>query len=330
MYKWEIIEYQLPLKFTWKIARGASQNKTIYNIKLSHGNLVSFGEVAGITSSSKLSEEQKNMLTEMGQFHPQTMDEIMAAPIPSHWKFGFSSAMIHMNCLEKKISLSQFLQQKPHPAITTSFALPILTPEEITSFYKKYELSRFSTLKLKINNEGPIEACETLAQLFQGPIRVDANEAFADHKQALNFIKNVSHLDIEFIEQPIPKGNSLENCSLKEKSPIPIMADESLQDQPLSESFRDEFHGINVKLMKAGSYQMAIKQLEQAKAWGMKTMLGCMVESSLGIAGAMSIANGVDYFDLDGFLYFVEEPHKLVTENKGILTYGQQHPLFIN
>ena len=85
--------------------------------------------------------------------------------------------------------------------------------------------------------------------------------------------------------------------------------------------------GSNVKLMKAGSYQRAREQIEKAKSLNLKTMLGCMVESSLGIAGAMSVSQDVDYFDLDGFLYFKQEPHGLVTENQGFLTYGHS-PLF--
>ena len=75
-------------------------------------------------------------------------------------------------------------------------------------------------------------------------------------------------------------------------------------------------------MMKAGGYLRAIKQLRQAKSLGLKTMLGCMVETSLGISSALNIAGGVDYFDLDGCLLIKEDPYKLISEENGKIFYS--------
>ena len=103
-----------------------------------------------------------------------------------------------------------------------------------------------------------------------------------------------------------------------------IFADESVQDGRIIDDFQLGFHGINVKLSKAGGYYKAQRQLKEARELGLKTMLGCMVESSLGISCAMNIAHGVDYFDLDGFLLLKEDPMKLVYEEMGKLYFSHQ------
>jgi glutamate racemase len=77
------------------------------------------------------------------------------------------------------------------------------------------------------------------------------------------------------------------------------------------------FHGINVKLMKTGSLSRAVEMLRLARAAGLKTMIGCMVETSVGISAAMELESLADYMDLDGFMLLQEEPFRLVEEKGG-------------
>lgn len=327
MDQWDLQTLKLPLKFTWKISRGESSEKLIYFLRMQTEGLSSVGEMAGITADPQKADALIELFHELKDQKFNSWEDLQNLNIPSHLKFGMSSAWTHFQAMANGQSLHQHLELQDTTPIETSFSLPILPLDEIAPFYEKFELSRFSILKLKVSNDKAIEACQELARIYKGPLRIDANEAFASAQEVMGFLSEVKNLPIQFIEEPMRRGSVEEYKKLKGQSPFPIFADESVQDAPLAESLREQFHGINVKLMKAGSYQRARQQIEQATDWNMQTMLGCMVETSLGIAGAMTIAQDVTYFDLDGFLYFENEPYKLVTENQGKLTY-RQNPSF--
>lgn len=330
MYTWQIQTVDLPLKFKWTISRGSSVEKKLFFVQVSDGKHHGMGEVAGITSDDVKFQALLDSFKDFKVKPSQTIEEIVGRNLPSHLSFGLTSALTHMQAQKNKQNLFEYLNIPDPTPIRTSFSLPILSGEEVKIFFQEYNLSRFPVLKIKISKEHPLESCLALGEIYSGPIRIDANEAFNDHIEVLDFIEEIKPLNIEFIEQPLPRNLWDEHKKLKQTSSLPVIADESVQDKELPMDFKEAFHGVNVKLMKAGSYQRALRQIKQAKDWGLKTMLGCMVESSLGIAGAMAIGSQVDYFDLDGFLYFQNEPHNIVSENNGHLTFQKSHPLFSN
>ena len=140
-------------------------------------------------------------------------------------------------------------------------------------------------------------------------------------KKVLNFIKRISQISkIDFIEQPLPARLNHEMIYLKGKCGVEFIADESITyDEDLSK-LSLYFDGVNIKLMKSGTIRNAKKQLEKAKKLGLKTMLGCMIETSLGISFAYSLAKDVDYLDLDGFILIEDEPFQLLNEDKGLIS----------
>lgn len=326
MYYWRLEELNLPLKFTWKISRGQSDQKKIFLIHLSDGENRSLGEVAGITKDDNKSSALIETFNEFVNSNPQNLDSILNTSMPSHLKFGITSAWTHLQAIKNKKSVGEFLELPVADNLPTSYALPIMDVASIGSFIEHHNLSRFPSLKIKVNAELAWEICSEVRRNYKGPLRIDANEAFSNAEQARNFMVKLSDFPIEFIEQPLKAGTIEESIKLKSISPYPLVADEDIQSDLLQDWIPEAFHGINVKLMKAGSYQRALEQLSQAKSLGLTTMLGCMVETSLGIAGAMTLADSVDYFDLDGFLYFLNEPFSHVIENKGILSYQQNTP----
>ncbi len=319
MIHWSLEEHILDLKFNWKISRGSSQTKTIYIVKAQLEQLCGEGEVAGLTLAERTNTLIPQYFEEFKSQSIQTLSDALKLQLPSHLKFGITSALTDLEAQLQKKSISQLLNKKLKHSVPTSFSLPIMEPEEIESFFKLYDLNRFSSLKIKIDQNSGIKACEKMAQLYKGPLRIDANEAFTDHKQVLEFLRTLKNQKIEMIEQPFAVNLIEEAILLKEKSAYPIFADESLQEQDIDSSLARAFHGVNIKLMKAGSLQQALKQLLQAQNLGLKTMLGCMVETTIGISSALQIADAFDYYDLDGFLFFKEEPFKRVMEKGGHL-----------
>jgi len=118
---------------------------------------------------------------------------------------------------------------------------------------------------------------------------------------------------IEFIEQPIHHDNEEDLRTLKRLSPLPVILDESVVVDGDVEQKKDQGHGINVKLMKCGGVTPALKLIDSARKCDLKIMLGCMLETSLGITAAAHLSPLVDFADLDGNLLLADDPFVGVT-----------------
>ena len=164
-----------------------------------------------------------------------------------------------------------------------------------------------------------LPSLEAVSKNYSGPIRLDANESFKTSNEVLTFIDSIKYINVELIEQPLHRDNIVEAKILKSKSVIPLIGDESLANNDVTPDYLDCFHGLNIKLMKAGGYNQAIKQLRQCREIGLKTMVGCMVETSLNISSALNISANCDWLDLDGHLLLDNDPFTLLSENRGVL-----------
>ncbi len=186
--------------------------------------------------------------------------------------------------------------------------------------------AEFPVLKLKL---GSVHDRENFAALRSAaptkPVRVDANEAWPTKEDALaniEWLAGDSH--IEFVEQPMPANASVEDLRwLKARSPLPLFADESYHFAADAERCAEFFHGVNVKLCKTGGVSAAVEALRAAKQLGLKTMLGCMIESSSLISAAAHLAELADFLDLDGNLLITNDPFHGVTAEQGILSFGK-------
>lgn len=137
----------------------------------------------------------------------------------------------------------------------------------------------------------------------------------------MKFLEKVDTAKIEFLEQPLP-SHSKDHADLKRLSPLEIIADESCHGVVDVSQLADQFHGINCKLMKCHTLAQAQAMIKQAKSLSMKTMLGCMIETSLAIRYGFLFAKDIDYFDLDGFLLIENDPFSKVKYlGEGIIEY---------
>jgi L-alanine-DL-glutamate epimerase-like enolase superfamily enzyme len=157
------------------------------------------------------------------------------------------------------------------------------------------------------------------------PLRVDANEAWRTKEEALDNLRWLAGVSrLEFVEQPMPASTSLADLAwLKSRSPVPLMADESYLRTADLAACRQGFHAVNVKLVKAGGLDQAAEALRAAREAGLKTMLGCMIESSIGISAAAHLAELTDYLDLDGSLLIMKDAYEGVTAVKGVVSFAE-------
>jgi L-alanine-DL-glutamate epimerase-like enolase superfamily enzyme len=327
---WQIEELELELRYSWKISRNTSDSKTNFLVKITEGKTSGTGEVAPNIRYDETPENIKKGFAAFLEFSEQlsSIDALTSTldtlNLPHALRFGIESAYIHFQCKKTNKSIYSYLDiQPPLLPLKTSFSLPIMDMAEIKKFYKEYHLSRFNFLKVKVNREEGYEIIRELNRHTSQPLIIDGNECWQEVEECIYFMESLSPFPVMFIEQPMPAGNEEEYIHLKKHSRLELVADESCTYHPDFESLQKQFHGINMKLMKAGGYLNGLRILKEAKKLRMKTMIGCMVESSVGIASAMHLCHGIDYIDLDGFLILKNEPFGLVEENNGSLNFNQ-------
>jgi L-alanine-DL-glutamate epimerase-like enolase superfamily enzyme len=151
------------------------------------------------------------------------------------------------------------------------------------------------------------------------PLRVDANEGWKDKEEAVRKINWLETQGVEFVEQPMPASMLEETRWVRGKVHIPIIADEACLHPADIPRLTNSYDGVNIKLMKCGGILEAFRMIQIAKSLGMKTMLGCMIESSIGVTAAAHLSPLVDYADLDGNLLIANDPFSGVRVEKGKL-----------
>ncbi len=309
---------RLPLRYTWKISRNASTFKQNFIVTVTDGTFTGKGEVAPNIRYQETPELVSEQFTAWQPRAPQNL--FQASEIYSTLKdktlcnalrFGIESACIQYLAAKEGKQVWQLLAMERPMPVGTSFSLPIMDKSELESFYKTYNLQRFPLLKLKIDREHGMELIREISRFASQPLIIDANEAYTNAEEVLEMMDGLSSHRVALIEQPLPAKMEAEYISLKKYAPYPVFADESACRNADINLLKQQFHGINMKLMKSGGYLAGIELLQQAKTAGMLTMIGCMVETSLGISAALQLSSLADYIDLDGFLIIQDEPFKL-------------------
>ena len=187
-----------------------------------------------------------------------------------------------------------------NPAKTpvTSFTIGIDTKEVVRQKTKEAEI--YKILKVKLGRDNDKEMIETIREVTDKPIRVDVNQGWKDRNEALKMIEWLATKGIEFVEQPMPKERVDDHAWLRERSPLPIVGDESVVRLPDVRKAYGAYDGINIKLMKCTGMREAMKMVLLARGLDMKIMLGCMTETSCAISAAAQLSPLVDWADLDG------------------------------
>ncbi|OON68810.1 dipeptide epimerase [Hymenobacter sp. CRA2] len=343
MLHWSIRPLELPLRFTWKISRNASDAKT--NLLVRVGDAETAGGVAGWGEAApnvRYGEAPELLLQQFAALQRAGLEQVQALPDltalleaaqPAHaLRFAIESAYVHYLAQRRGQSVPALLGVPPPlPAVGTAFTLPIMEPGAVQAFIERHGLARFPLLKVKVNQAAGAELLREVARLLPGrPVLVDGNEAWTDADALLGFIEEVQaipRLNVQLLEQPLPAACADDYRYLRPRSPWPLIADESVTDAADFADIARQFHVLNMKLMKAGGYLNGIRLLNEARAHGLRTMVGCMVETSLGIWSALQVSGLCEICDLDGLLIVRHEPFGVVTEADGRLMVQPQVPV---
>ncbi len=197
---------------------------------------------------------------------------------------------------------------RPEP--TSAYTLGIADPE--TTLREAEKLSGFPILKMKVGGEEDLATVQAVAGASDAALWVDANEAFSP-EEAPGVARELRETGaVRLIEQPVPASAGPEalRVVVEAAGPVPVVADESAVNARDVPRLAGCVTGVNVKLAKCGGLRRALEMIHTARAHGMLVMLGCMVETSLGIAAAAQISGLADFVDLDGAMLLADDPFR--------------------
>ena len=301
----------LELAETFVISRGARDTEDVVWVEIRHDGVSGFGEAAPIARYEESAESALGYLTEhagaLGD-DPFALEEIMER-LPAR-EFAARAALdAALHDLQGKllgVPVWQLLGLR-RAGPPTTWTIWLGDPDDMAARAGKVR-GRFRRLKLKLGGRDglDVERVRAVAAAAGVPLQVDVNEAWS-LDEALDALPQLAALGVEYCEQPLPAGDP-DGPALKARSPLPIYVDEDCHRLADVALCAERAHGINVKLAKSGGIREGVRMVHAARALGLGCMLGCMVESGLGIASGAAIASLFDHVDLDGNILIRRDP----------------------
>ena len=307
---------ELRLRQAWTLSRGTWTTRRNVFVRLERDGVAGYGEAAPI---ARYNETAESALAFVRQAEPLLQGDLWAfqdlwasidrlGPGEHAAKAALDLAVLDWATKTLGIPLYRWLGVDPRRALRTTYSIGI---DEVPVMQEKVrQAAGFSVYKIKVGTADDRKIIEGIRAVTDRPLRADANEGWKNREEALEMIAWMAERGVELIEQPLPARQIEDYRWLQERTPIPIFADESLMTTSDIPGLVGAFDGVNVKLMKCGGIQEAVRVAAVARAVGLKLMLGCMIESSLGIAAAAAVSPLFDYADLDGNLLIDNDPFR--------------------
>jgi len=300
----------LPLAEPFVIARDTTTEAEVVWVEIEHEGECGYGEAAPIERYEESAESALAYVEEVADLlgdDPFAFEEIEAR-LPRR-EFAARSAIdaaLHDLCGKltgQPVWRLLGLRQAGPP---TSWTIGLGDPDETAR--KAEKATQFKSLKLKLGGRDglDLERVRAVRKVWSAPLRVDVNEYWT-LDEAREAIPQLAELGVDYVEQPLQAGDP-DGPALKEASPLPIYVDEDCHTLADVAACAERAHGINIKLAKSGGIREGIRMAHAARALGLGVMLGCMIESGLGIAAGASMASLCDHVDLDGNILIAEDP----------------------
>ncbi|HKW97757.1 MAG TPA: dipeptide epimerase [Bryobacteraceae bacterium] len=319
---------RLRLRHTWTTVMSSSQYRDNLHVRYTHAGITGVGEAAPIVryhenaeSARQAVESVRSMLVSADPYQFEKIMSEVFRRIDGQYAAKAAIDIALMDWFGQKLGIplyTYFGLDRADAPITT-FSIGIDNPE--VTRQKVREAAAFPVLKIKVGLDTDEATIAAVRSVTNKPLRVDANEGWKDKEEAVRKINWLATQGVEFVEQPMPATMIEETRWVRSRVHIPIIADEACLHPTDIPKLVNAFDGVNVKLMKCGGMLEAYRMIQIAKSLGMKTMLGCMIESSIGVTAAAHLSPLVDYADLDGNLLIGNDPYSgvLVREGKLIL-----------
>jgi len=306
---------RLKLRHTWTTTMSSSEYRDTLHVRFTRDGMTGHGEGAPIVryrenaaGAQQAVESVRDLVIATDPWQFEKLGAEVARRVPGHYagKAALNIALMDWIGQKMGIPLFGYFGLDPNDAPITTFSIGIDTPE-ITR-QKVREAAPFPVLKIKVGLDTDEATIAAVRSVTDKPLRVDANEGWKDKEVAVRKINWLATQGVEFVEQPMPADMLEETRWVRERVHLPLIADEACKHSDQIPKLVGIFDGVNVKLDKAGGILEAFKMIQFARALGLKTMLGCMVSSSVSVTAAAHLSPLVDYGDLDGNLLIANDP----------------------
>jgi L-Ala-D/L-Glu epimerase len=326
----------LQLRHPFTLARGTRTSVPSVIVKIEHDGIVGYGEAS---PSARYSENVETVVkflrgVDLKQFSdPFQVEAILrfvdqSAEGNTAAKASIDIAIHDWIGKRLEIPLWKLFGLNKETIPLSSFTIGIDSLEVIKQ--KIDEAKSYPILKVKLGVPNDRTIIKTIREHTDKILRVDANEGWKTKEEALDNICWLEEQRVELVEQPMPASALEQIAWVRERVHIPLYADESVVRSSDISKLASAFDGINIKLMKSTGIREALRIIYTAQALKMKVMLGCMIESSVGISAAAQLAPLADCLDLDGNLLITNDPFHGVTVTNGTLTLSDKPGLGIN
>jgi L-alanine-DL-glutamate epimerase-like enolase superfamily enzyme len=297
----------LRLAETFTISRSSEDSADVVQVELRRGDVSGFGEAAPIERYAESAASAHAWLesVEVGD-DPFALDEIWDR-LPPGEQAARSALDAALHDLQGKLTglpVHKLLGLR-RDGPPTSWTIWLGDPDDMARRTEKIAARGFKRLKLKLGGRDglDVERVQAVRSVTGLPLQCDVNEAWS-LDEALEYLPQ---LDLQYCEQPLVAGDP-GGPELKRRSPIPIYVDEDCHTLDDVAACAERAHGINIKLAKSGGIREAVRMVAAARSLGLGLMLGCMIESGLGIAAGAHISSLMDHVDLDGNLLLADDP----------------------
>lgn len=304
---------ELKLRHAFNLARNSRTTTPDVLVQLEYDGIVGYGEASMPPYLGESIESVTKFLgnLDLGQFNdPFRIEEILSyvdGTAPDN-RTAKASVDIALHDLLGKIMGQPWYKiwgLSPEKTPNTSFTIGIDKADVVRQ--KVDEAAPYKVIKVKMGLDNDKELVEIIRSKTDKPLCVDANQGWTDKEKALDMCHWLKERGCMFVEQPFDKKMIDETAWLRERSPLPIIADEFCQRIPDVMRAYQVYDGINIKLMKSTGLHEAYKMAVLAKSLGMKLMIGCMTETSCAISAAAQLAPMADWVDLDGNLLIAND-----------------------
>ena len=316
--------YELKLRQAWGLSRGTWTTRRNCYVRIERDGVVGLGEAAPIVRYNETAESAAAFIDkarpvlerDLGDYAVRFGEADAAGPGEHSAKAALDMAILDWVGQRLKVPVWKLLGLGREKTVTTTYSIGI---DAVPVMQQKVrDAADFSVYKIKVGTADDRKIIEGIRAVTAKPLRVDANEGWKTKEEALEMINWMGSLGVELVEQPLPASQLQDYAWLKERVKIPVFADESLIQASDLPRIAPYFHGVNIKLMKCGGVQEAVRLAGMARALGLRLMIGCMIESSLGISAGAAVASLFDYADLDGNLLISNDPFR------GVKTVGDR------
>jgi L-Ala-D/L-Glu epimerase len=305
-----IVTLELAERFV--ISRGAQETADVVQIEIEHAGEIGYGEAAPTTRYEESAESTLAFLEGLGDLgddpfaHDEIESQLAEHPDQMAAKAAIDSALHDLNGKLTGLPVWRFLGLR-REGPPTSWTIWLGDPDDMARRAEAAD-GRFRRLKLKLGGRDglDVERVRAVRGVTSVPLQVDVNEYWS-LDESLELLPQLAALGVDYCEQPLPAGDP-DGPRLKERSPLPIYVDEDCHVLEDVAFCAERAHGINIKLAKSGGIREGIRMAHAARALGLDVMLGCMLESGLGIAAGAQMASLCDHVDLDGNLLLREDP----------------------